>query len=336
MAFDPDPDRGPGADSGPGSDSDPGSGLGPEERARLDAIRSADSLADLAALTGVESEHDAYFQAKAEWRDLRERELGPVPDSDADGLPGSRVVVGDTTVHVHGITHANTDAERNFLREHVSTVLDDGAAVYCEQGIRRMYFSEFPDVCAMDDYRWAMQRCEDLDVDSHLEDAPVSGPEFDGLVEEVDSLATQFRDAAFSLIESGGEVYGEEYARALGDVASNFLTSHEDLATGTDFRSFRLSREASLDPGTLVDLQRYYETAFLPQPLEREWLRRHDRELELVTHARNERMADYVVALAEEEQVHVIVGAAHQPGVVYYLDEHREGRRSVEDFEYVA
>jgi hypothetical protein len=323
-------------------DSDPDPGLRPAERARLDAIRSAESLADLAALVDVDSGHDAYLAVKPEWRDLRATELEAAPHPSSGELPGvlpgDSVVVDDTTFYVHGITHADTDAERDVLREHVATVLDDDAALYCEQGIRAMYLSDRPAVCEMDDYRWAMQRCEELGLDSHAGGtASHSETGFDGFTEEVNSLAAQFRDAAFSLIDSGSDVYGDAYARALGDVASDFLTSHEDLATGTDFRSFRLSREASVDPGKLAALQRYYKTAFLPQPLEREWLARHDRELELVTHARNERMADYAVAHADgAARVHLIVGAAHQPGVAYYLDAHRNGRRTVEELNYVA
>jgi hypothetical protein len=332
MAFDPAPDPDPGS----------GTGLCPAERARLDAVRSADSLAALAALVDADSGRDAYLAVKPEWRDLRQKELeaasrlssGELPGE----LPGDSVVVDETTFHVHGITHAGTEAERDVLREHVATSLDDGAAIYCEQGIRSMYLSDRPAVCEMDDYRWAMQRCAGLDSDGGTGGTPsTSETGFDRFGEEVSSLAAQFRDTAFSLIDSGSDVYGDAYARALGDVASDFLTSHEDLATGTDFRSFRLSREASADPRKLAALQRYYTTAFLPQPLEREWLARHDRKLELLTHARNERMADYAVAHADgARRVHLIVGAAHQPGVVYYLDEHRNGRRTVGELNYVA
>ncbi|MEF8774370.1 MAG: hypothetical protein V5A37_06600, partial [Halobacteriales archaeon] len=80
-----------------------------------------------------------------------------------------------------------------------------------------------------------------------------------------------------------------------------------------------------------------YETAFLPPPIEREWLRRHDPELELVTHARSERQADYAVYHNDDaREVHLVVGAAHQPGVTYYLERHRDGHRSASEFEPVA
>lgn len=310
--------------------SDPGSRLDPADRARLDAIRSAESLADLVGVTSADGEHDAYFEAKRTWRELRGKELPTEPAS--DGLAGDRVAIDGREFWVHGVTHAAMDAERAFLREHVSRFLDEGAAVYCEQGIRSMYFSDLRDVCQTDDYSWAIERCEALGFDSNVEG--LSDPTFDGLAEEVDSMAAEFRKAAFSLIDSGGDVYGQRFARAIGDVASYFLASHEDVATGRHFRSFALSRRAASDPRQLFDLQRYYKRAFLPQPLEREWLRRHDRELELLTHARNARMADYVVAHhAEPGPVHLIAGAAHQPGVVYYLEEHRDGRRRSEEFQ---
>lgn len=54
----------------------------------------------------------------------------------------------------------------------------------------------------------------------------------------------------------------------------------------------------------------------------------------LVTHARNERMAEYVMYHAEDEtNVHVIVGAAHQPGVRYYLEAFRDGEKTLTGFE---
>ena len=311
-----------------GSRDGPG-GLTPAARERLAALRSARSLAGLVDRTGASDEHGAYFEAKAEWRDLRGRELaatgGPAATG-SEGLPGARVVVDGRTFRVHGITHAGTAAERSVLREHAAEWLDAGAAVYCEQGIQSMYFEDFPAVGSMDDYRWAMAECRRLGIDSHVEDLSVE--EFDGLVEQVDSLAATFREVAFSLVHAGGDVYGERFGAALGDVAGAFLTSHEDAATAEDFPSFVLSRRAARDPRLLGDLQRYYERSFLPQPVEREWLRRHDHELEVMTHARNERMADYALAHAgTAPTVHLVAGAAHQPGVRYYLEAVRDGRR---------
>jgi hypothetical protein len=297
--------------------------LTPAERARIGALRAARSLADLADVVGVEDEHDAYFAAKADWRALRGKELAARPGP--AGVPGATVTVGGTTFHVHGVTHAGTTAEGSFLREHLA-----GATVYCEQGIRSMYFEGVPGICEMDDYRWAMGRCEDLGVDSHVTEFP--GTAVDELVEDVTSLASQFREATFSLIEDNTDVYGEAVADALGDVAAAFLMSHGDVATGSDYASFAASRRAAEDPSRLDELQRYYERTFLPQPLEREWLARHDPELEVVTHARNERMADYVVYHADGGDVHLVVGAAHQPGVRYYLEQHRDGERTLEGF----
>jgi hypothetical protein len=357
--------------------------LSAADRERLAAYRAATSLADLVPLTGAASEHEAYFDAKREWRGLRARELasersadpdaeraaqpgrdpdsergrdpdrqpsgdpgrergdepqrepGGGPEREPGGVPGARVDVDGTAFHVHGVTHADTPAERRFLREHVRTFLEEGAAVYSEQGLRSMYFDDLGAVCGMDDYSWAMERCEELGLDSHVDDLEVAP--FDGLAENVDSLAARFQDAVFTLVDSGRDLYGERFAAALGDVATAFLTSHEDAAIGDDFESFRLTSAAARDPSRLADLQRYYETAFLPQPLEREWLQRHDPELELMTHARNERMADYAVFHHETaDAVHLIVGAAHQPGVRYYLERHRDGDRSLDEFDLVG
>lgn len=304
--------------------------LTPDEQDRLAAFRAARSLTDLIELTGADSAHEAYFAAKREWTDLRGRQLAAVPTY--EGLPGARVNIDETKFHVHGITHADTTAEGEFLREQVTGFLDSGATVFCEQGIRPMYFSDVPAVCAMDDYRWAMARCRSLGIDSHIDDP--ESVTFDEPLENLRSATAGFRDAVYELVNEYGGRYGNGFQSSLGDIASSFLTSHADLATGEEFESFRLARIASNDPTRLADLQRYYERTFLPQPLEREWLARHDRELELVTHARNERMADYAVYhVGASGEVHLIVGAAHQPGVTYYLEQHRDGLRELDGFE---
>ena len=309
--------------------SDPGDALSSAERERFETLRSVDSLAELVHVTGADTEHDAYFAGKREWRALKEKLL-PAAERSDDHLPGDAVVVDGRRFVVHGVTHADTDAERAHLREHVGEFLEDGAIVYCEQGIRSMYLSDVPDVRAMDDYRWALERCRELAVDSHLSDG------FDGLREDLTSVAGQFREAAYSLVHSGSDLYGEEFAAALGDVAADFLMSHEDVARAREFEAFALSRRAAENPATLAELQRYYETAFLPMPLEREWLRRHDPELEVISHGRSERMADYAVYHGEADTVHLVVGAAHQLGTVYYLERHRDGHRRLEGFEVVA
>jgi hypothetical protein len=309
--------------------SDPGDALSSAERERFETLRSVDSLAELVHVTGADTEHDAYFAGKREWRALKD-ELLPPAALDESRLPGDAVVVDGRRFVVHGVTHADTDAERAHLREHVGEFLEDGAIVYCEQGIRSMYFSDVPDVCAMDDYRWALERCRELDIDSHLD------ADFDGLREDLTSVAGQFREAAYSLVHAGSDLYGEEFAASLGDVAADFLMSHEDVARAREFEAFVLSRRAAENPAALAELQRYYETTFLPQPIEREWLRRHDPELEVVSHGRSERMADYAVYYGEADTVHLIVGAAHQPGIVHYLERHRDGHRRLEGFEVVA
>jgi hypothetical protein len=296
-------------------------------------LRDAGGLADLVSLTGVDSEHAAYFAAKREWDDLRSRELASQPPAASPTpLPGNTVTVGDAAFHVHGITHANTRAERRFLRRHVADVLADGDAVYCEQGVRSMYFADFEPVCEIDDYRWAMAECEELEDGPRVAD--VLAPGFDSLSEDVDSLTDRIRNGVFSLIESASTVDDGPFRRALGDVASSLLTSKEEMATGEDFESFRKRRIAATHPERLIDLQHYYERRFLPQPIEREWLRRHDPQLELVTHARNQRMADYALYHNDiAESVHLVVGAAHQPGVTYYLKQHRDGIRDLAGFD---
>jgi hypothetical protein len=294
------------------------------DRDRLAAYRAAGDLAALVPLTGADDEHDAYFAAKSEWRRLRERELAGEPSRGA--FPGVTVVVDGTPFHVHGVTHAGTDAERSFLREHAGRALDDDATVYCEQGIRPLYFEDLGGVCAMDDYSWARRECAARGSDS-----------FAGVREDAASLAARTRELAFELVEAGGDVYGERVERALGDAAASLLVPHEGRATVDDYESFALARAAAEDPSKLGALGRHYATTMLPQPLERAWLRRHDPELELVTHARNERMVDYALAHhGSAPAVHLVVGAAHRPGVRYYLERVRDGERDPMPVEFVA
>lgn len=295
---------------------------------QVDAIREAETLSELAEIVGADSEHEGYFRAKRIWESaVTERQAGKSPQ---DGLPGTTVTVDGHAMHVHGVTHAGSGPERTYLRGHVETFLDRGAVVYCEQGIRPMYFEEMDTVCEMDDYLWAKAECEKLDERSQFDVFPEG---FDVSM-DLGEFATEFREAAFSMIDAGSGMYGEEFERTLGAIAAGVLAGHADRAVGNSYEAFRLSREASEDPSKLHALQQYYERAFLPQPLEREWLRRHDPELELLSHARNERMAEYVVHHNDTvEEVHVIVGAAHQHGVAYYLDQFREGRAEPTEFE---
>ena len=303
-------------DCGPNTETD-GDG------SQLAAIRSSDSLAKLRDRIGAGSVHEAYFEAKDHWKSTLDPTWWDVPVT--GGIPGTCVRIDGTTFHVHGVTHADTSEERSFLRACVRQYLDGGASVYCEQGIRPLYFRDFEGVCEMDDYRWAMEQCAQLPGESSL--GPLEETAFDALLEDVGSIASTFREATFSLIESGGSVYGDRFESVLADVATAFVTDHADLATAKNYESFSLSREASRNPDRLLDLQRYYARAFLPQPLEREWLRRHDPELELVTHARNERMAEYAVYHNDTaREVHLIVGAAHGPGIRQYLKQFQQGR----------
>jgi len=303
------------------------------ERKRLSGLRSAASLTDLVELTGAASESEAYLRAKREWKALRNRQL--FPGETASGCPGACVIVDGREFWVHGITHAGTAEERAFVREQVSAFLDRGAAVYCEQGIRPLYLSDVDDVCAMDDYRWASRQCAQVGrsgIDAELSTESM----FAGLRADVTALAGSLRDGVFSLIDRGSELYGERGTRLLGTLVSALLTDQEDLATGTDFEAYRLRKRAMTDPLALADLQAYYTRHFLPQPVEREWLRRHDPDLERVTHARNQRMAEYVRYHTDDVDdvpaVHMIVGAAHQPGVVYYLKQFRDGDRRLDGF----
>ena len=287
----------------------------------VDAVRSAESLSELVDVLDADSEHDAYFEAKRIWREHTD---GWFESSYDEGLPGDCVRIDGHDFHVHGVTHAGTDEERDFLREYISLFLDRNATVYCEQGMRRMYFDDFGAVCEMDDYGWSLEKVRELG----------GGSSVSYEADEIERLRSRLRNSVFALVEAGTGVYGDRFADALGDVASEFLTSKVDASKRSDFRSFRLTRKVAENPESLSELQTYYRRHLLPHPLERDWLSRYDTEIEIFTYGRNERMADYAVYHNEDaEEVHVIVGAAHQPGVVYCLEGHRDGKRTTEDFE---
>ncbi len=299
-------------------------GLTPAERERLEVLRGAQGLADLVRLTDADTEHDAYVAAKEEWADLWQR-AGYRGDDPDGALPGDRVTVDGVDFHVHGITHAGTDAERSYLRERVGRLLESEASVYAEQGIRPLYFDGM-EVCEMDDYRWALDRCGD-DVENRFDD-PLPRP-----ADRFEAVTERLRKRAYRLIAEYSDVYGERVERALGGVVSALLTDHAGWATGDEYEAFVLRERAAADPTRLPALQAYYRRAFLPQPVEREWVRRHDPDLEWVTHARNARMADYAVHHHDaDDPVHLVVGAAHGPGVTYYLRRHRDGERENEGF----
>lgn len=304
--------------------------MGEQGGSQIDAIRQAETLAELSDMLESGSVHESYFRAKRIWESA-------IADRQADierpdGLPGTSVVVDGHSVSIHGITHADTEAERAYLRDHVQRFLDRGAVVYCEQGIRPIYFGDMAGVCEMDDYLWATAQCERIEDGTHADSFPEG---LETMPVDFTEFASEIREATFAMIDAGSAMYGEQFERALGDIAAEFLADHTDRAVGNSYEAFRLSREASEDPSRLHALQQYYERTFLPQPLEREWLRRHDPELELLSHARNERMAEYVAYHNDRaEEVHLIVGAAHQHGVAYYLDQFRTGREIPTEFRF--
>lgn len=307
------------------------SGLSRSESREMDAIRGAEDLADLASCTAARSERQAYLDAKRRWRRLRRKELTA---STRRVLPGDQISVDNCEFVIHGITHADTDSERSLLRDCVDSWLAEGDTVYCEQGIRSMYFEDRPTVYAMDDYQWASRQRRERGLAADGTGA-IDGA-FDGTSSDLDSLTAEARRLTFLIADAADDWWGSAISSALGSTASALLSSSEQQAVADDFASFRKSREAAAEPSKLGALQRYYKRSFLPQPLEREWLRRKDPGLELFTHARNERMADYATYHAEGGRTRLIVGAAHQPGIGYYLRAHRDGRRDLGSFEPLA
>lgn len=292
------------------------------DRDVIAAIRNTESLADLQELLETSSKHGAYLRGKKVWTAARRVRQPPSPQP--SGLPGDRVQIDDQNFYIHGVTHVGTDEERTFLRDRISKILEGDATVYCEQGIRPLYFENFPQVSEMDDYRWAT-----ADRPSAVNYSP-SAPDFNGIREDIDSLASRLRDTVFELVAAGESVYGDRVTRGVGGALSAVFGSQKQLATGDDFESFRLRRCAVENPQRLIELQQYYDRVFLPQPLEREWLRRHDPRLEKVSHARNERMADYAIHHDDtDKDVHLIVGAAHGPGIRYYLRAYRDNRHTL-------
>ncbi len=316
------------------SDSD--TGLTESQRDWLEAVRRCTSLEELRREVDVDTEDEAYFTAKEKWFRLRDDELPPAEEG---GLPASKVLVRGTTYHVHGVTHSGRDEERRHVREHVDRYLAEDEEVYCEQGLWRLYFSDRSDVYEIDDYDWAVEHCRANEVceridGEHVGDVLTRG--FDAVAEEAGDVLDSVRERLFSAVGAGKKLYGERAADVLGDSLSCLLSDPTALARGDDYRAYRFSRAAAEDPSKLGELQRYYHRRFLPQTLERHWLRLHAPEVELFTHARNERIADYIVYHSERPVVHVVVGAAHQPGVTEYLMAHASGERDVRGFEPVG
>jgi hypothetical protein len=100
----------------------PSADLSTTERKWIESVRSTDTLADLVRITSADSEHEAYIEAKQVWFDLVEKESSPILR--VGGLPGDRVRIDGRTYWIHGVTHADTDAEREYLRKHVFEFLD--------------------------------------------------------------------------------------------------------------------------------------------------------------------------------------------------------------------
>ena len=71
---------------------------------QIEAIRNSETLAELAAVVGADSEEGGYFRAKQIWESaIAQRQEGESPP---EGLPGTTVTVEGHSIHVHGVTHA--------------------------------------------------------------------------------------------------------------------------------------------------------------------------------------------------------------------------------------
>ena len=78
----------------------------------IESIRSAEDLAALVELFGAESVHEAYFGATEHWESYQLQRQEQDENGHTEGLPGTCVTVDGTDFHVHGVTHAGTDAEQ--------------------------------------------------------------------------------------------------------------------------------------------------------------------------------------------------------------------------------
>ncbi|MFB6283130.1 MAG: hypothetical protein ABEK59_04245 [Halobacteria archaeon] len=300
------------------------------DRLLIKNLKAARSIKDLQEITGIHGPQRAYVKAKKEWHRLhgngRESYGKEIEDG---GIPGKKIEVGKTTYKIHGITHSGTEEERKFLKEHVAEMIDKDHDVYTEQGIRRMYFQDLDDVQEMDDYSWASKELR------RRRNAEPENSDSSGSKLRIENLRSGLMRTAFKVITTGEKIYGRRIKRTMGGIASDFLTRPSNMGTGEDFISFTLNRKASRNPEKLEKLQNHYERTFLPQPVEREWLRNQSEVLELYTHSRNERITDYVLDVVgdpwkNDATVHVIAGAAHQPGILYYLNDYRHGFRDRE------
>lgn len=300
-----------------------------EERIRR--YREAEDLEDLEEITGEESKEEAYFEAKSEWYELMEEYLGEHSNTDDRRLPGDIVEFDvehdrypkDKKFHIHGISHTGRNEEKNFLQSVTEEFVEEGNQVYCEQGFLQMYFKELTEVEEIDDYSWMMSEASEMS----------EGEAFEGLSES-EKILDGIQNFLFSLIAEGGDFYGQEIEDTIGEGVTPFLTTKEEKAVGEGFESFVRTDDASKNPKRVIELQNYYKKVLLPVNLERKWLKKHNPELDLLTHARSERIADYVihdVINVECNEVRIIVGAAHQCGVAHYLNQYRKNEKSIEE-----
>jgi hypothetical protein len=226
-------------------------------------------------------------RAREEWWALTRKPQGPV-----GRFTAREVRVGDTVAWIHGIVHGGrivarvSPAVRKELRERIAELRRRGCAVIVEQGLKDLLFRGLG-VEEMDDFTYTLRKWPNQMWAAILK---FSGRALVSpiLIPPTLRLAERMED------KSGGREWG--VAAAI--------------------------RRALTDIRWLEDLDNAAGAARLPEPLEREFLVKHNPSEAAILSFRSERMADCLFEASSRtgsRAIHAVVGAGHAPAMEYYL-----------------
>ena len=215
----------------------------------------------------------------------------------ADGFPATTVMVNGVQYHIHGISHDEqiNDTVRKYIRGELERYLSLEHVVLMEQGVSSLIFRGY------------------IDNDPRLEitfvDLPVVEMDDQSWAKKVDHKGVRrFREKA-KMWRPPTTDYDVE------DIGCEVCNHIQADSVDTYNRSMG-------DQTCLADLQNYVFSTHLPEQLHRQYLELFYPEEALMVSGRSRRMAEFASQYeTRSREIDMVVGAAHQPGIAYYLQE---------------
>jgi len=275
----------------------------------------------------VRSKKQAYKFAKQEWWDLNRKETY----ASNNGLPGESVKIGDITYHVHGVNHGFLgvkDNVKDYLRTETKKFLDAGCPVYVEEGFKGVLFEDMA-VEEMTDIRIAIKNYPDYIKYAAKRTAVLPLKMVStGLVFLVSSIFPNSKKRGIQLSNVLYKTLSDtnSIANLQNATKSYFLPEPLECDWNKDY-----NKESLLTINKRSEIMAYLalkHESFAQEKYERAKLggdvsedKEPDTIIEKIVYNKIKNAKNAIGA----KEIHVIVGAGHQPGILYYLKKKARG-----------